>query len=155
MTLPPSPTSPGIAGNETALVQEMRRRAWSSQSLVGKRFFEKAADALEAAIEVRDLWKQQHTEATKTKEMWHDSYLREKARALRAERERDEAMAALRCVRQQCETAIYNIGQREHDEAVLRSFQSIADFCARSVISSVHPVSASREQRGNEEGSDA
>ncbi len=46
-----------------------------------------------------------------------------------------EARAALRCVQQQCETAVYNITQREHDEAVVRSFQSIADFCARTVLS--------------------
>jgi len=39
----------------------------------------------------------------------------------------------MRCVKQQCETAIYNITQRDHDGAVVRSFQSIADFAARTL----------------------
>lgn len=48
-----------------------------------------------------------------------------RARALTAE-------AALACVKQQCETAVYNISQRGHDETVIRSFQSIADYADRT-----------------------
>jgi len=44
-------------------------------------------------------------------------------------------IASLNCAKHQCETAVYNISQREHDEAVVRSFQSIADFCARASLS--------------------
>jgi len=43
-----------------------------------------------------------------------------------------EAVGHLTCVRQQCETAVYNLVQREHDAAIVRSFQSIADYAARS-----------------------
>jgi hypothetical protein len=39
----------------------------------------------------------------------------------------------LTSVKQQCETAVYNISQREHDAAVVRSFQNIADFCAQAL----------------------
>jgi hypothetical protein len=39
----------------------------------------------------------------------------------------------LTSVKQQCETAVYNISQREHDEAVVRSFQNIADFSAQAL----------------------
>lgn len=39
----------------------------------------------------------------------------------------------LTSVKQQCETAVYNISQREHDAAVVRSFQNIADFSAQAL----------------------
>lgn len=39
----------------------------------------------------------------------------------------------LTSVKQQCETAIYNISQREHDAAVVRSFQNIAYFCDQAL----------------------
>ncbi|SEG64572.1 hypothetical protein [Bosea lathyri] len=54
------------------------------------------------------------------------------ARALAAEAEADRLRSALACVKQQCDTSVYNISPRDHDEAVVRSFQSIADYCART-----------------------
>ena len=55
----------------------------------------------------------------------------------------EELRRSLICVKQQCETAVFNISQREHDEAVVRSFQSIADYCARAL------VSGSREEQAD------
>lgn len=46
-------------------------------------------------------------------------------------RKLEVAAGALVCAEQQCETAVYNISQRDHDDAVVRSFRSIAGYCAR------------------------
>lgn len=46
-------------------------------------------------------------------------------------RKLEAAAGALVCAEQQCETAVYNISQRDHDDAVVRSFRSIAGYCAR------------------------
>ncbi|TCR64653.1 hypothetical protein [Bosea sp. BK604] len=76
----------------------------------------------------------------------HDLRAKAEARATAAEADKAELRRALECVKQQCETAVYNIRQREHDEAVVRSFQSVADFACRAALS------ATSQDRGNREG---
>jgi hypothetical protein len=73
-------------------------------------------------------------------ERWHaDEAARQrdvaKAALTAAEAEKERLQGSLLCAQQQCATAVYHISQREHDEAVVRSFQSIADFCARAALS--------------------
>lgn len=62
----------------------------------------------------------------------HKKLVAAEARAVAAEARIAELVAHLTCVQQQCETAVYNLVQREHDAAVVRSFQSIADYAART-----------------------
>lgn len=74
-------------------------------------------------------------ERDKWRSLYHDAAFEQRAaeaRALAAEAVADRLKGALACVKQQCDTSVYNISQRDHDEAVVRSFQSIADYCART-----------------------
>jgi len=52
-------------------------------------------------------------------------------------RKLEAAAGALVCAEQQCETAVYNISQRDHDDAVVRSFRSIAGYCAREARAAI------------------
>lgn len=78
--------------------------------------------------------------------------IKAKRRATTAERERDEAMAALRAARKVMRNAwgavtSDQVVDKQVDKMLRKGWEA-----ADAVLSSVQPVSGSREQRGNEEG---
>lgn len=142
--------TPSSAASGMGLVEELRRRAYSSQSLVGKRFFTQVADALSAKDRELAEARAEIERLRRERDHWkfgHDASERARDEALSALRESKAALDLVRGIIVEAAMTGFNCHDGDWAE---RLYASQADTHAAVTKADAVLTPVSREQRGEE-----